>query len=83
MWRSGSDEGPGHFAFGHQGKVEQQLLAMVARQDLEADRQTVQLAGGKAHGGAAVRFEGAVRAALFMMARAKPTSWIRFAARES
>ena len=42
--RSRCDKGPGHFAFGDERQVEQQLLAMVAGQDLQADRETVRLA---------------------------------------
>ena len=77
MRRARRNKRPRHFTLGDQRKVEEQLFTVVARQDLEPDRQPVHQSPGDADSGAAVEIEGVVSTALFMMARAKPTSWMR------
>ena len=55
----------------------------MARQHLQADRQPVDRPAGMVTAGLPLRFEGAVSAALFMMARTNPISWMRSRARAS
>ena len=43
--RCGRDQGPGTVAFDDEGQLEQQLLGVVAPDDLEPDREAVELAG--------------------------------------
>ena len=49
---------PGHVALGHQRQIEQELLAVVAGQHLQPDRQPVDQPGRDAHGRAAVEVGG-------------------------
>ena len=52
---------------------------MVPGQDLQADGRPSTSPAGMLTAGLPLRFEGAVSAALFMMAREKPSSWMRSA----
>ena len=50
---------------------------MVPGQHLQPDRQAVDQPAGMLTAGLPLRLDGAVSAAWFMMARAKPISWMR------